>query len=132
VAGDIDHLGLRVAYVSGTQKHDVAGSLTYYFDEGHLLQRIALSGQTSDPARLVAIAAGQYGLAPARTLDAALYTRGDAAAPTSFLRVGHSNPSGHKGSLLEVSLDLVRSDALGTSSKPARNPVVPSRAYRRW
>jgi hypothetical protein len=133
VAGGIDYLGLRVAYVSGTQPHDVAGSLTYYFDEGHVLQRITLSGQTRDPARLVAINSGHYGLAPARTLDAALYIAGDPAKPTSQLRVIHlpGISTGAAGNALEVSLDLKRDDAMQSAPSRSIEPAV-RRTYSRW
>src|SRR5688500_18560354 len=64
VTGDTSHLGLRVPLVSGTDAADVAGSLTYYFDQEHQLQRITLLGVTGVVSRLVALAVGKFGLRP--------------------------------------------------------------------
>lgn len=47
--------GLRVPVVTGTQPHDVAGSLTYYFDQQQQVQRIALDGVVGDERQLVAV-----------------------------------------------------------------------------
>src|SRR5262249_24941689 len=62
VAGDPKQLGMRVALVTGTQPADVAGSLTYFFDEHHQLQRITFTGLTADPRRLLATVVTPNGL----------------------------------------------------------------------
>jgi hypothetical protein len=54
--------GVRVPLVTGTQLHDLAGSLTYFFDQAGRVQRIAFSGNTGDTTRIVMLAAQQYGL----------------------------------------------------------------------
>ncbi|MBX7167227.1 MAG: hypothetical protein K1X74_12935 [Pirellulales bacterium] len=59
---DLDLQGYRVTLVSGTQPSDVAGSLTYYFDRGHQLQRIELHGTTGEPGRIAALVSHVYGL----------------------------------------------------------------------
>lgn len=48
--------GVRVPLVSGTQIHDVAGSLTYFFDRAGQVQRISFKGHTGDTTRVVALA----------------------------------------------------------------------------
>lgn len=47
--------GLRVALVTGTNSWDLHGSLTYYFDANHVLQRITYRGWTGDANRLLQI-----------------------------------------------------------------------------
>ncbi len=54
--------GIRVPLVSGTQLTDLAGSLTYYFDDQGRAQRISFRGQTGDTTQLVQLIAGRYGL----------------------------------------------------------------------
>src|SRR5262245_22553484 len=73
VAGNGKQLGMRVAVVTGTQPDDVAGSLTYYFDEHHQLQRITFSGLTGDARRLLAAVVTPNGLKSQPTTDAAYY-----------------------------------------------------------
>src|SRR5262249_15052442 len=60
VLGEPEQLGMRVALVSGTQPDDVAGSLTYYFDPHHQLQRITFDGLTRDPRRILAATVTPY------------------------------------------------------------------------
>ena len=82
--------GLRVALVTGSQTDDVAGSLTYYFDKQHAVQRITLHGTTGDPRRLVQFVTETYKLTPQPTLDAGLYVAHWNGQPTSALRVFHA------------------------------------------
>lgn len=57
---ELDLQGYRVAYVSGTAETDIAGSLSYYFDNTHRLQRIAFNGTTGDARRLVQFLTSQH------------------------------------------------------------------------
>ena len=43
--------GYRVPLVTGTARHDLAGSLTYYFNAEQKLQQITFVGTTGDPDR---------------------------------------------------------------------------------
>jgi hypothetical protein len=54
--------GIRVPLVTGTQLHDLAGSLTYYFSESGRLERISFYGRTGDTTQLVMLVAQRYGL----------------------------------------------------------------------
>jgi hypothetical protein len=136
VAGDPQQLGLRVALVSGTGAGDVAGSLTYYFDEHHRLQRIIFSGLTDDPRRILAAVVTPYGLKSQPTTDAARYTAGDPREPTSEVVVRHLPLVGAEveGGRAEVSVDLRRGDAVAWRANAEREPelkLIPS-TYRRW
>lgn len=54
--------GYRVPLVTGTADNDLAGSLTYYFDERPRMRRITFLGTTGNPQRLVGFLAKYYGL----------------------------------------------------------------------
>jgi len=59
--------GIRVALVTGTELHDVAGSLTYLFGSDGRLQQISFRGRTGDTTQLVMLTTRQYGLQPQPT-----------------------------------------------------------------
>jgi hypothetical protein len=135
VAGEPKQLGMRVPLVSGTQPHDIAGSLTYFFDEHHQLQRITFTGLTADPRRLLAATVTPYGLQSQPTTHAAHYMAGDPKQPTSQVTVKHL-PIVNAAARLrsEVAVDLRRGNA-ATSPETARKRVEPSllpTSYRRW
>lgn len=60
--GQGDLAGWRVTLVSGVRLTDLAGSLTYYFDRQHQLQRIAFDGKTGDASELVSILSQYFGM----------------------------------------------------------------------
>lgn len=59
--------GIRVPLVSGTKLHDLAGSLTYYFDNAGRVERISFRGNTGDTTQLVMLMNKRYGLQPQAT-----------------------------------------------------------------
>jgi hypothetical protein len=134
VIGDSEHLGLRVALVSGTQPDDVAGSLTYYFDQQHQLQRITLSGVSGDQTRLVGMATGHFGLRPTQTKDRGLYLGGDKNTPTSSLRVSDlpvvRSEATH--ARVQIALDLRRADVAQLKTEEERPDKILPSSYRRW
>jgi hypothetical protein len=65
--------GLRTALVTGTNSWDLNGSLTYFFDQNHRIQRIAFRGWVGDPARLIKMATQSFGLKPRPTHWAGIY-----------------------------------------------------------
>jgi hypothetical protein len=136
VAGDPEHLGMRVAYVSGTAPDDVAGSLTYFFDRHHQLTRITFTGLTGDPKRLLASTATRYGLKSQPTTAAAHFVAGDPQKPSSevvarFLPVLTGQPQRQR---YEVRVDLRRSDALTWQAKAQLqdDPKLLPPGFRRW
>ena len=54
--------GVRVPLVTGTQLHDVAGSLTYLFGANGHVHRLTFRGRTGDTTQLVNLVAQRYGL----------------------------------------------------------------------
>jgi hypothetical protein len=134
VTGDAEHLGLRVALVSGTEPTDVAGSLTYYFDQEHRVQRITLLGVTGDDTQVVAIVCGQFALRPTQTLERGLYYGGDLKSPTSSLRVANLPVMKAEASTarLQIALDLKRADVTRVKSEAELPGKILPGSYRRW
>jgi hypothetical protein len=60
--GDPDLFGIRVPLVTGTRMHDLAGSLTYYFNRAGQVDRLAFRGRTGDTRQLVDLVTRHYGL----------------------------------------------------------------------
>ncbi len=58
---ELDLQGFRVPLVTGTDPDDLAGSLTYYFNQQRLLQRITFAGTTGDYRRLLSLLVDHYG-----------------------------------------------------------------------
>lgn len=50
---DVGLFSVRVPLVTGTQSHDVAGSLTYFFNAAGAVEHISFRGRTGDPRYLV-------------------------------------------------------------------------------
>ncbi len=55
--------GYRVPLVTGTAQHDLAGSLTYYFNAQQKLQQITFVGTTGDPRPLIGLLSSRFHLA---------------------------------------------------------------------
>ncbi|QDU29608.1 hypothetical protein ETAA8_47230 [Anatilimnocola aggregata] len=110
VLGDTDQMGMRVALVSGTQSHDVAGSLTYYFDKHHQLQRVTFTGLTGDESRVITHLMNKFGLRPVPTVAAGLYQAPAGAGKTSMAQVNHLPVvrASEANSRCELAVDLYR------------------------
>ncbi len=71
---DPDYYGVRVPLVTGTELHDVAGSLSLYFNEERRLERLMFYGYTGDTQPLVALIEQRFGMRRyATTANAGLY-----------------------------------------------------------
>lgn len=82
-----DFHGVRVPLVTGTELHDFAGSLSYYFNAQRRLERITLTGYTGDYESLVVLIQSRFGLAPYATVGTALFLGFQDSQPISLLRV---------------------------------------------
>lgn len=136
VAGGVDELGMRVALVTGTRPDDIAGSMSYYFDAHHQLQRITFTGQTADPRRLLATIVPRHGLKSLPTTDAAHYVGGDPKKPTSEVTVKYLPmvQSQAGTARTEVKVDLRRSDVVDWEKKQLDRgePSLLPPSYRQW
>lgn len=132
VAGDPNQLGMRVALATGTRSDDIAGSLTYYFDDHHQLQRITFYGVTGDEQRLLAYLVNAYKLKTAATTGVARYVAGPLNKPTSLVtvRLMPVVQADSQFARAEVTVDLTRGDVVNTS--PTRDVAPLPTTYRRW
>jgi len=135
--GDLEQLGMRVAFASGTRPDDVAGSLTYYFDKHHQLERITFVGITGDHRRLMAVLVNGFDLRSQPTTGVAHYIAGDPAKPTSSVTVRHLPMVRADAELAraELQVDLRRANvarlpSAGRRAEPDAPPLPGS--YRRW
>jgi hypothetical protein len=126
--------GLRVPVVTGTQIHDLAGSLTYFFDHQHQVQRVTCEGFTGDPRPLIDLVTKYYGLQPEPTLDAALYVQRWNGRPTSVLRVLRAPVMDARSphSQLQVQLELNRPGPSFSVSPQFQMLIDHDRNIRRW
>jgi hypothetical protein len=132
VLGEPDRLGMRVAFTSGTRPDDVAGSLTYYFDDHHQLQRITFYGLTGNEQRLLAYLVNAYRLKTAPTTGVARYCAGPLDKPTSLVTVRHLPvvQADATYARVEVAVDLTRGDAGRISQSHDVTPLPAT--YRPW
>lgn len=134
VLADLRLSGLRVPIVTGTRADDLAGTLTYSFDHGGRLQRVAIHGFTGNPAKLVDTMAGHYGLSPEPSLEAGVYTRRWNGLPVHFLRLTYAPvvyaDAAHQK--YTVFLELNQPDLAYGISEEARRIVTVDRHSGRW
>ena len=64
--GPLEFQGYRVPLLTGVQQGDLAGTLTYCFNDRQELQRLTFQGTTDDPSRLISLAVARFGFAAAK------------------------------------------------------------------
>jgi hypothetical protein len=102
--------GMRVPLVTGTQLKDIAGSLTYFFDENYRVQRVSFQGYTGDPRPLTMLVTQAFHLQPDRTSDGYLYVARWNGTPTSVMRIRHTAVvrAGSNHTPFEVNMEINR------------------------
>lgn len=134
VLSDLSYDGLRVPLVSGTQSYDVAGSLTYYFDNNKTIRRIQFQGVTGDAGPLVQLMVQHYRLNPERSLGGQLFTMRWNNRVTSFMHVAPApvvtaqEPNARFAFFLEINKP---SDHYGLSQEAAMM-LGQAQAAERW
>ena len=100
--------GMRVPVVTGTRPDDLAGSLTYYFNQKHQVRRIDFQGITGDDTPLVALLARRFHLRPVPNVGNGIYISSWNGAPLNALRIVQAAPPEIKSqnSQLQVALEL--------------------------
>ena len=126
--------GLRVPLVTGTGIDDLAGSLTYYFDDQHQVQRITFQGTTGDARRLVAFLTQHFRFEPKPTLDAGMYVRSWNGRPTDGLRISYAPVilANEARSRLDVMLELNRPDSRHGISPEFQQLLTFDNRPKRW
>ncbi len=104
--------GMRVALVTGVNAWDLCGSLTYYFDDRHRVQRISLVGITGDAEPMVQYLAQQFGFKAHRSMAAGFYTASRRNHVTGLLRVDHFDiiDAAHPNEQLSFVLEINKPD----------------------
>lgn len=104
----------RVPLVTGTADHDLAGSLTYFFDRDQKVQRITFIGHTGNTGPLVQLVERKFHLARQKTDDPGLhiYQLKDSGKAESELRIEPNAVvySGERNARYKVELWLKRPD----------------------
>ncbi len=90
ILSDRTRKGLRVPLVTGSQVGDLAGSLSYYFDERGRVRRITFEGHTGDERPLVELAMQRFAMRREPSLGAGLYLTRWNGLPTNGLHVRHA------------------------------------------
>lgn len=126
--------GLRVPLVTGTKIDDLAGSLTYYFDRNHRVQRLTFDGYTGDGRKLLTLAGRHYGLHAEPTLDAGMYVARWNGRPTSILRLARAPiiSADSPNSQLHVMLELNRPSTYYGLSPQFVQLLERARQSQRW
>ena len=126
--------GFRVIFVSGTKPDDITGTLTYYFDPFHRVQRIAFEGHTGDERRLVDFLQKNYAFQFYPSLGAGLYLATWNGAPTSVLQVQHVPviDSTNRHMRLRVRLEINRPGPTYGLSPEFRKLLDQGRSAGRW
>jgi hypothetical protein len=134
VLADTRLQGLRVPIVTGTAASDIAGTLTYYFDHKHTLQRLTVHGFTGDPGKIVGIMTGPYGLESNPALEAGVYTKRWNGVPVHFLRLTHA-PVVYSDAVHQkytVFLELNQPSLVYGISEEAQRIISSDRGSTRW
>jgi hypothetical protein len=90
VLADVEMEGFRVPLVTGTELTDFAGSITYYFDKQHQMQRIVLDGTCGETSEIEQFVVGDLKLKKQPTLGAGLYTYSWNGTHRSVLKCSHA------------------------------------------
>lgn len=134
VTAELGMEGLRVPVVTGTNTDDLAGSLTYYFDRYHRVQRLTFDGYTGDDRKLVAVLLKYFGMHREPSLDASMYVARWNGTPTSVLRVARAPvvSADSPNSQLHVMLELNRPSRDYGLSQPFVQLLQRDRHSQRW
>jgi hypothetical protein len=134
VTSELELEGLRVPLVTGGQPSDLAGSLTYYFNKHHTLQRLTFHGVTGDERRLVATLITTFGFKEQPALGGGMYVTTWNGKPSSVLRVQYAPivsstaPNAQK----QITLEINRPGEFQRLSAEMKELVELDQHVRRW
>jgi hypothetical protein len=134
VTSELELEGLRVPLVTGGRPDDLAGSLTYYFDKHHQVQRVTFHGSTGDERRLVTLLGTVYGFKEQPALGGGMYVTTWNGKPTSVLRVAYApivqatTPHAQR----EITLEINRPGEFSRLSEEMKQLITRDAQIRRW
>lgn len=126
--------GLRVPLMTGTRLDDLAGTLTYYFDHNHQVQRLAFDGFTGDERRLATLITQYYRLQSEPTLDAGMFVLRWNGKATSVMKISRAPiiTADSPHSQLHIQLELNRPNIQYGLSPEYLQMLQGDRNTRRW
>ncbi len=131
---DPELFGIRVPLVTGTRMADLAGSLSYFFDNYGLLQRIEFHGTTADTTEIVSLLTTTYGFQP-DNLSPAGNQRFTVTGPKGVESYLQTSPSGvlwgnqpHNSFVVDLVLNRPGSGRVANPPIPALGDFVPDLA----
>ena len=98
--------GMRVALVTGTNRDDLHGSLTYFFDANQECQRISFRGWTGDHSKLIAMLSKNFSFIQQPTRFAGFYLAGKKSKPTGGILMKHPPVISAKNQAQQVAMVL--------------------------
>ncbi len=134
VTSELELEGLRVPLVTGPRPDDIAGSLTYYFDKYHTVQRVTFHGSTGDERRLVTLLTGVYGFKEQPSLNGGMYVTTWNGKPTSLLRIEYApvvratTPNSQK----QIAFEINRPGEFNKLSQEMQALISKDAHVRRW
>ena len=131
---NLDMEGIRVPLVTGTESGDLAGSLTYYFDNQKHVQRITFHGYTDHEAKLTGLMIKKYGLKLEPSLGRGLYLAKWSGRPKSALWIKNASVvrADQPWSHLEIQLELNRPSHGYKLSQNFAQVLAEQQAVGRW
>jgi len=134
VLSEIQLDGMRVPFVSGTASTDVAGTLTYYFDNRQSLRRVQMHGAMGEPSMLINLMTQYYHLKQEQTLGGYLYTTRWNNRVTSLLQLNLAPviESGDQLRRYRVFLELNQPSMEYTLSSEAEQTLRTAQQSGRW
>lgn len=134
VTSELAMEGLRVPLVTGGRVDDLAGSLTYYFDKHHALQRLTFHGTTGDERRLVTMLGAVYGFREQPAVGGGMYVTTWNGKPTSVLRVEYAPVVSATSPLAQkqITLEINRPGEFQSLSDDMQRLLQTDQHIRRW
>jgi len=126
--------GLRVPLVTGGKPDDLAGSLTFYFDQDKVVQRITFQGYTGDERRLVAMLEQYFQFKSEPSIVGRMYMVQWNGEPVSVLRLEPAPviQANSPHSRMQVNLEINRPSKVYQLSKEMTRLVESDKHAGRW
>lgn len=134
VTSELEMEGLRVPLVTGPRPDDLAGSLTYYFDKSHVVQRVTFYGTTADERRLVTLLGTVFSFKEQPSIGGNMFVVTNNGKPISLLRIANAPvvratiPNANR----EIMLEINRPSTFAAMSQEMRSVLERDAHVKRW
>ncbi len=134
VTSELELEGVRVPLVTGGKTDDLAGSLTYYFDKNHVVQRVTFYGTTGDERRLVTLMGTVFEFREQPSIGGSMFVVTNNGEPISLLRIANAPvvratvPNANR----EIMLEINRPVTFAKLSQEMQGVLVRDAQAKRW